>query len=265
MSGNDISDLVGSVNSELGCLDQWLMSNRLSLNIGKTKFMLTTNRDVTFDLSLTIRGTALKYVEEFEILGITIDYKLSFSKHMELLARNLARSVSAMYRVSVYAPRSVLKNVYFSLVYSRLSYGILAWGGGHLTAWNRIERVHKRATKIMGGRGFCCPLHANSLLSLGQVYKYFLLIKFYKIHILQHHPHFCNRFQSLYVEHSYVTRFKIDGRLYLPFFRKASGHKSFLFNAIDNWNKLPTDIRESQTLSHFKSKLRSLFLRQSCS
>ena len=39
MSGDDISNLVGSVDSERGCLDKWLMSNRLSLNVGKTKFM----------------------------------------------------------------------------------------------------------------------------------------------------------------------------------------------------------------------------------
>ena len=264
LSGVDATDLVDCMNYELGCLDQWLMANRLSLNVGKTKFMMTTNRNISSELDLRIRGVRLKQVDSYEILGVIVDHKLNFVEHMDVLCKKLARSAGAMYRISMCAPRDVMRGIYFSLLYSKMCYGILAWGGGHLSSWRRIERVQRRAVIILGRGGSCCPFHAHGLLKLGLVYRYFSLIKFYKIQTFQHHPHFFHKTQSMQTNHGYVTRFKNEGKLCPPLFRKASGHKSFIFNSVNHWNKLPESIRKCTSLPDFKIKLKSFLLKHPC-
>ena len=161
------------------------------------------------DLSerLVIRSTCLKVVKEYEMLGIIIDDRLNFKSHICFMLSKLSRSVGAMYKVSSVAPKYVLKNMYFCLIYSRLSYCILAYGGGSATSLHRVRGMQRRAIKLMSGGSECCTFHDLDLLDLDEIYTYFSLIKLYRIFIQNEHAYFLDRINSYQVPHSHDTRF----------------------------------------------------------
>ena len=62
---------------------KWLDVNKLSLNIGKTLFMILDGVDTFSDLSVSYGNSVLtiKEVHSLKYLGLMIDHKLSFSDH----------------------------------------------------------------------------------------------------------------------------------------------------------------------------------------
>ena len=265
MSGPNIDNLVVEVNDELALVDRWLIANRLSLNVGKSKFMIFCNKKIPEVININIRGIPLKHVDQFELLGLIIDNRLSFVPHVNFMSSRLSRSIGIMYRSSPYVSVTALRNMYFALIYSRLSYCITAWGGANVTALRRLERVQRRAVKLISNSNHsCCHFHNCRLMSIFDIYSYFVLCKFFRVHVMGEHIYFQERKESFQVDHLHKTRFKEFGNLNPPLFVKSSGQKSFIYNAVDRWNMLDPDIRNSTSLEIFKNNLRNYYFSQKC-
>ena len=66
------------LNTELSKISTWLKTNKMSLNIGKTHFMLFTNKKrKDHDINIMIDGTKIEEVKKTKFLGVIIDNKLS--------------------------------------------------------------------------------------------------------------------------------------------------------------------------------------------
>ena len=78
--------------------------------------------------TLTITSDNIAYSRETSYLGVIIDDTLSFSRNINNVYNKVSKSVGVTYRMSYYVPGYVLLNVYYSLIYSLLSYCITAWG-----------------------------------------------------------------------------------------------------------------------------------------
>ena len=70
-SDSDINGVHASVNRELVGVDNSLKTNRLSLNISKTSYMIISNQKNA--LYIKIRETILTKVSTVKFLGITLD------------------------------------------------------------------------------------------------------------------------------------------------------------------------------------------------
>ena len=94
-------------------------------------------RSNNFDLR--IEDSIIERVSEAKFLGIILDDDLNFKAHVNgvLLKVNSACGIIRQFRPSL--PQSVLKTIYFSLVWSHLSYGIVVWGKCSVTEVNRVE------------------------------------------------------------------------------------------------------------------------------
>ena len=71
------------LNSELSKISIWLRANKLSLNIGKTHFMLFSNKKRRhYDLNIKIDETKIEEVKKTKFLGVIIDNKLTWKDHV---------------------------------------------------------------------------------------------------------------------------------------------------------------------------------------
>ena len=80
LNGKNINKLMDIINNELQKLYIWLRSNKLTLNIAKTYYMIfhrarIKNKD--FALGISINNCALKEVENCKYLGIILDTRIS--------------------------------------------------------------------------------------------------------------------------------------------------------------------------------------------
>jgi len=253
-SGNNVNELTTNINTELSNVYAWLCSNRLSLNIKKSSCMLISNkRDVVLS-NVTIAGIDIDFVDEAKFLGILIDNKLTFKPHTTQISKKLSRTIGMLNRISGLVPPKAKLNIYYSLIYSRVSYGIVAWGRSGVGNSNHIERLLRKARNVV-----MYPVRKNPLenfLSFQSIYKYFTCVKLYKVVKLGQHPYFVHNFNSLLPRHTHETRFNSQVRFTPPLYSKAICQRFFLYQSIDLWNALPGSIRNCRSIGNFKAELK---------
>ena len=123
-SDSDINGVHASVNRELVGVDNWLNTNRLSQNVSKTSYMIIFNQKKALDIK--IRETILSKVSTVKFLGVTLDENLTFKDHVNKVTSNISKSVGVMRRLHCQLPANVMVKLYYSLVYSHLTYALLA-------------------------------------------------------------------------------------------------------------------------------------------
>ena len=123
---NSLNELEKTVNKELSKLYLWLNVNRLSLNIDKTKFIIfhPLNKPSKQNVTIKINKKALNEIECIKYLGVIIDSSLSWKHHILSLTKKISRSIGIMYKLRPFLPLKVMKNVYYSLIYSHIVYAI---------------------------------------------------------------------------------------------------------------------------------------------
>ena len=111
---------------------RWLCSNKLSLNVGKTKFACfhTAQRIVAYP-ELKINNVIIDRVTEFNFLGLIISSNMKWKKHIDHIALKVSKIIGIMYRLKFILPADVLLTRYNSLILPHFNYCHLAWGSNH--------------------------------------------------------------------------------------------------------------------------------------
>ena len=175
-SHDNPNTLVNTVNYELEKLTEWIRANKLSLNLQKTKYMLSSNTLEALPLNIILDDTPLESVPEIKFLGITVDNKLSWKPHIASTCNTISRNIGVINRLKSHIPSSSLLTLYSSLILPYLNYGILAWGNTHKFLLDRLLLLQKK--KSLGV--FSIQMHV-----LIQIYC-FLIIRFWKLQICTH-------------------------------------------------------------------------------
>ena len=123
--------------------------NKLSLNIGKTKFMVFhfPQKKVTRDLipRLLINDIPIKQTQNFDFLGLTISETMQWNSHIDKVAHNISKTIGVMYRIKKFVDQSILKLIYNALILPHLSYSILCWGFSIC----RLKKLQRKAVRVI--------------------------------------------------------------------------------------------------------------------
>ena len=83
LSGNDLSDLIKLLHTELCKLSIWLSSNKLSLSTNKTFYLLFHRARIKpVKISMKMNGSINNRVNSTKYLGVIIYHKLSWIEHI---------------------------------------------------------------------------------------------------------------------------------------------------------------------------------------
>ena len=117
------------INKEISKVNTWLLSNKLVLNVAKSKFMLFFKHPkVVPTLKLLINGNPIEQVTNFNFLGVTIDQKITWSDHNTKISIKVARVIGILSKLKHIFPRNILRTIYNSLIHPHLIYGLYLWG-----------------------------------------------------------------------------------------------------------------------------------------
>ncbi len=82
----NIGGVEAKLNRELAVINDWLKSNKLSLNVIKSKDMIFhTAQKTVIPLQLNIENAIIQRVYEFNFLGLTINENLNWKSHVDKL------------------------------------------------------------------------------------------------------------------------------------------------------------------------------------
>ena len=150
LNKNNINELNTRVNIELKKIHKWLEANKLTLNVGKSKYMIITNKRVSHkNFQLKINKTALEKCSSYKYLGLFFDKDLDWKTHVDYICKKLAKTCGIISKVRHCVDINTLKTIYYSLGYSYLRYGNIVWGNAANSVLEPLTTLQNRIIKII--------------------------------------------------------------------------------------------------------------------
>ena len=148
-SGEDILELCNRLTNELEKLHIWLIINKLSLNIGKTNFMIFSGMNIKEDVGIKIDGVNIDRVYHTKFIGVEIDCKLRWREHVNNIQTKIAKNISVLYKMKFLLDSAVLFTLYQTIILPYLTYCSEIWGNTYRTTINGLFLLQKRAVRIV--------------------------------------------------------------------------------------------------------------------
>ena len=102
--------------------------------------ILGTNTDINVNLFLD--GNKIEKSQEVELLGITIDDKLSFKTHIENICRKAKYKLHALQRIRKYLSTDKAKTLCNAFISSQFYYAPLLWMFAGKLSIPRVQKIH---------------------------------------------------------------------------------------------------------------------------
>ena len=147
---NNLDDIAinNLINLELKNISDWFRTNKLSLNIEKTKFMIFHRpRTTPPTLNLTIDETQLEQVNTFKFLGLLLNQNMTWTDHIKLVRSKISKTIGVINKIKYTVPKPILLTLYRALILPHLNFQILNWGRD--TAIENIVKLQKRAIRAI--------------------------------------------------------------------------------------------------------------------
>jgi hypothetical protein len=186
LTGKNIDEIILNMNYELQNIVKWLNANKLSLNVGKTQYMIFRSQKTKISSSseLLINGTSLDYVESSKFLGVHIDSCFTWNRNIQSVRSKVSRGIGILNKAKHALNTATLITLYYSFIYPYLSYCIEVWGKAANTYTMKLLVLQKRVVRKIKSAPFrseSAPLFRElGLLNLKQLYKFQIIIFMFK-------------------------------------------------------------------------------------
>jgi hypothetical protein len=256
-SNKNIVELMYILNTELQKLSMWFCV--------KTKYILFGYKHIPKDknsFALCLDTNVLERVENIKFLGVHIDCKLNWKKHITHIQTKIAKGLGIMTRVRFILPRNVMLMLYHTLIYPYLVYCNIVWGSAKFSALNKLLLQQKRAVRLCTGSHFrqsSSPLFKRlRLLKINEINRLHTAIFMFRLknNML---PISCIKLVTLpLTKCTYETRtrhyFKIEN------YRTCIRELSIAVRGPKLWDSLPNYIKNLCTIGTFKMSLTALYI-----
>ena len=236
---------------DVDSLTTWSGKWQLPFNIGKCKVLHLgrTNPCNRYKMA----GRYLEQVEEETDLGVLVDNELKFHKQTAVATKEANSRLGLIKKSFVVLDNITLPLLYTSLVRSHLEYGNIIWGPFYSEDRKSIERIQKRATKLipeLRDLPYGQRLRHLDLPSMQHRRRRGDMIMTYKImtgKVKMNPSDIFSLSSNEYRCHQYkLTKKKAT---------KSTSLNAFSNRVVTDWNSLPRDVVSAKTTNSFKNKL----------
>ena len=265
---NDPTNINLYINMEFDKVKQWMSANHLRINYSKTKHIIFSTNSSKLSLfnKISIKGdnnNVIERVEDCKYLGIFLDEKLTWKKHIEHIMKKLSKTIGVFYRIRRLLNKSSLVLILKSLFITHLKYGILCYGRANKTNLKPLNILFNRALR-------CINFYKQKEIRVSQLYtdqQVLTLDNMFTLEIAKFSYKFKNNklpssFDHIFTETSAIHNH--NTRTSNNFFQNRQ-LRQFGFNSVTHigtkiWNKIPTQIQSQKNYSLFCSKFKKHLL-----
>ena len=151
VAGRDISIIENLMNDDLKNIGDWLTTNKLSLNLTKTEFMLIGSikriREIDHDPSIRING--VERVSHSKLVGVTIDESLTWAEHAAQIIKKVHAGLRALRRVRDFVDTRSLTMICKALVEPHFTYCSPVWDSLGASLSQKLQKLQNRAAHII--------------------------------------------------------------------------------------------------------------------
>ena len=153
-----ISELVKSLEDKANVAIEWFHVNEMIVNPGKFKsILLSKSRENLSGYQIKLRGHEIetkKNLLSINVLGVTIDSKLSFEKHISQLCQQASSQLYTLERLGFCMDREIRQVMVQSFILAHFNYCPLVWYFTSARQVNKIEKVQERAFRLISSDYF---------------------------------------------------------------------------------------------------------------
>jgi Reverse transcriptase (RNA-dependent DNA polymerase) len=165
---NNLNELIAFVNTELKKFANWFLSNKMAVNVSKTKYIIfrskgkkienpgqilfnnneigmPENPSLIFPLERVFNENPNPEHQTYKLLGCFFDEYLSFDKHVDYICAKISCSNFCIKRVSNVLSLKALRSLYFALVHPHLLYCSIILSCASASAQKRILTLQKKS------------------------------------------------------------------------------------------------------------------------
>ena len=270
IEGKNIDEVIGIVNTELAKLTVWLAANKLTLNIKKSNFMIFHRARIkwsTITTPLLLNGITLERLSFTKFLGVIIDDKLSFIRHITYIKSKISKGLGILLKARKYLNRKCLLNLYYSFIYPYLTYCVEVWGNTPDTHIDPLIKLQKKVIRIITFSPYLAhtePLFKElNILPFPKVVIQRIALQMFK---------FTNKLlpsaiSELFISNSAVYKYNTRNKTKLRqcFGKHEYMYRSFKFSAVYIWNALLDSINTHSSYHTFKKTLKLFLLNNTLS
>ncbi len=260
-ANENITHLIQNTNTELAKIDTWFKANRLKLSVDKTTYCVYSPKKKLVMNTPDVRiGDVIQKSDSVRYLGLIIDEKLTWEKHIDELGNKVNRYASIFRKIRHLLPKNCLQSIYNAFIQSRIDYAIEIYGDATKKLIQRSQVHQNRVLKILQ--------YKRRLASTNEIHKDFQVLKIsdqyeHKILKLMHMyvnnkdklpAVFQNLFQTRSSLHNYETRH--SDLFQVPKTKTRFGNCAISVKGAKLWNSQPPHLRKIQALTSYLKALK---------
>ena len=215
--------------------------------------MLTTGKK----LKINVKGCPISNEKIVNLLGVTVDNKLSFERHLNLVCKKVSHKLHALARVSKFISKKKLRVIMKAFIMSQFSYCPLVWMCHSRTLNNKINKLHEKVLRLVYDdrqSTFEELLNLDKSVTIHQRNLQVLATDLYKVH----HglaPELMNGiFKNRNVKYNFRKNSTFETRNIRSVYY---GSETISFIGPKIWELLPSNIYDSENLNIFKLNIKS--------
>ena len=204
-----------------------------------------------------MNNTVLTDTKEEKDLGVFVTPDWKSSTHVAKVAAKANAAVGTIKKTFTYMDCDIFKAIYPGLIRSHMEYAVQSWSPHYIRDIDKLEKVQRRATKIvpfLHDKPYEERLRILNLPTLAERRLRGDMIEVFKIMKGFENVDRTQFFKLVNEVTPYDTRGH-QYRIWSPQSSSLTRRKHFDIRILTHWNKLPEKVVNSKSVNEFKNKL----------
>ena len=265
LTGKNVDVLIETMNEELKKLVDWMYSNKLSLNIAKTHFLIFRSKGMVkpvFSGSIVINNQNLIQENKTKFLGVIIDDTLAWGPHIQYIKGKISKGIGIICKAKNVLNQSTLVNLYYCFVYPYINYAIEIWGDTYDVHINSIHKLLKKTVRIISkskARDHTKPIFKKlELLDVNKIHMFKVSLTMFKVFHKCVPSIFAGLFTYNHSVHAHQTR--QSTKLHVPISRTRYMQRAISVKGVKIWNALSNHIDYNCSILCYKYRLKKYLI-----
>ena len=245
------------MNEELENVLRYCKTNKLTVNFKKTHYMIIKSARKQIPM---IKIPQIDQKDYIKYLGVYIDQHLTWEYQIKFVHSKVSKNIGIINKLRHYLSLKTLRDIYYSLIYPYLAYGVLSWGNTYKSNLSKLCTAQNKCIR----RIFFCDKYEHvlpfynllNILTFNNILLFKAGILAYQIiNLSQLVPKIFKDILKLAKDqHCYNTRYAAKNNLMRPAIKTNYGKFTYEFSITQIWEAIPISIKNLTSMALFKKK-----------